>query len=322
MFPGQGAQQVNMGLELYEQEPLFRDEVNACCEILRPHLGFDLRAVLYPAAGKVEEAQKQITQTAVAQPALFTVEYALAQLWLSWGVRPQAMIGHSVGEYVAACLAGVFSIEDALKLVAARARMMQRLPRGRMIAVRLPESEVNSLLNKQLSLAAVNAPSLCVVSGPADSIAILERDLLQRDVAFLALQTSHAFHSAMVEPILKTIRRTGRQREVERPSNSLPLNITGAWIKPSQATDPGYWATHLRQTVRFADGIAELLKEQERALLEVGPGQTLSNLAKQHRASNATHRQRFLAAARERISLGFANSLERTRSTLAGRLED
>src|SRR6266478_4344327 len=172
-----------MGLELYEREPVFREQVNACCEILSPHLGFDLRAVLYPTAGKAEEAQKQITQTAVAQPALFVVEYALAKLWLTWGVQPEAMIGHSVGEYVAACLASVFSVEDALKLVAARARMMQQLPGGRMLAVRLPESEVVSLLNEHISLAAVNAPSLCVVSGPVDAVEILERDLLQHNVA-------------------------------------------------------------------------------------------------------------------------------------------
>ena len=287
MFPGQGAQHVNMGLELYEREPVFREQVNACCEILSPHLGFDLRAVLYPTAGKAGAAQEQITQTAVAQPALFTIEYALAQLWLSWGVQPEAMIGHSVGEYVAACLAGVFPLEDALKLVAARARMMQRLPGGRMLAVRLPENEAVSLLNEQISLAAVNAPSLCVVSGPADAIGILERDLLQRNVACMALQTSHAFHSGMVEPILKPFVELVDGVELNAPRIPYISNITGGWIKPAQATDSNYWAKHLRQTVRFADGIAELFKEPARVLLEVGPGQTLSNLAKQHHARDA-----------------------------------
>jgi acyl transferase domain-containing protein len=287
MFPGQGTQHVNMGLELYEREPLFREQVNACCEILSPHLGFDLRAVLYPTAAKAEQAQKEITQTAVAQPALFTVEYALAQLWLSWGVRPEAMIGHSVGEYVAACLAGVFSIADALKLVAARACMMQRLPRGRMLAVRLPESAVKPLLNEQISLAAVNAPSLCVVSGPTDAIAILEHDLSQRNVACMALQTSHAFHSVMVDPILKPFAELVGRVKLNAPQIPYISNITGAWVKPTQATDPNYWAKHLRQTVRFADGIAELFKEQARVLLEVGPGQTFSNLAKQHPTWNA-----------------------------------
>jgi phthiocerol/phenolphthiocerol synthesis type-I polyketide synthase E len=286
MFPGQGAQHVNMGLELYEREPVFREQVNTGCEILRPHLGFDLRTVLYPTAGKAEKAQEQIAQTAVAQPALFTVEYALAQLWMSWGVRPEAMIGHSVGEYVAACLAGVFSVEDALNLVAARARMMQQLPGGRMLAVRLPENDVVSLLNEQISLAAVNAPSLCVVSGPVDAIEILERDLSRRGVACMALQTSHAFHSAMVEPILKPFVELVSRVKLDAPRIPYISNITGGWVGPVQATDPNYWAKHLRQTVRFADGTAELFKEPARVLLEAGPGQTLSNLAKQHPARN------------------------------------
>lgn len=287
MFPGQGAQHANMGLELYEHELVFREQVDAGCDILEPHLGFDLRSVLYPTADKTEEAEKQLIQTAVTQPALFVIEHALAKLWMSCGVRPEAMIGHSIGEYVAACLAGVFSLEDALRLVAARGRMMQQLPPGAMLAVRLPESGVRPFLNDKISLATVNAPSLCVVSGPADVIETLQRELSQRNVASTPLQTSHAFHSAMMEPILKPFAELVAKVKPGPPQIPFLSNVTGAWIEPVQAADPNYWAAHLRQTVRFADGIAGLLKEPARVLLEVGPGQTLGNLARQHPARNA-----------------------------------
>ena len=162
---------MHMGLELYQEEPTFREQVDRCAEILTPHLGLDLREVLYPIPGRAEEATQQLQQTWLTQPALFVIEYALAQLWIAWGIQPQAMIGHSIGEYVAACLAGVFSLEDALALVAARGRLMQQLPSGAMLAVALPEQEVHPLLGQQLSLAALNGPSLCVVSGPPEAVA-------------------------------------------------------------------------------------------------------------------------------------------------------
>ncbi|HEV2436224.1 MAG TPA: condensation domain-containing protein, partial [Verrucomicrobiae bacterium] len=287
MFPGQGAQQVNMARELYEQETIFREQVDHGCEMLLPHLGFDLRTVLYPEPEKTGEAQKQLTQTSVAQPALFVIEYALAKLWMSWGVQPQAMIGHSLGEYVAACLAGVFTLDDALALVAGRGRMMQQMPAGTMLAVRLPESDVKPLLNGKISLSAVNAPSLCVVSGPAEAIETVQRTLTQRGVACTPLQTSHAFHSPVMEPVLQPFAEQVGKMKSSAPRIPFISNVTGTWISPEQAADPNYWASHLRQTVRFADGVAELLKEPARVLLEVGPGQTLSNLAKQHPSRGA-----------------------------------
>ncbi len=286
MFPGQGSQHVNMGRDIYERETTFRVEVDACCGILSPHLGFDLRAVLYPAANEMEAAEKQLTQTAVTQPALFVIEYALAKLWMSWGVQPKAMIGHSVGEYVAACLAGVFSLHHALQLVAARGRMMQQLASGTMLAVRLPESEVKPFLSDKISLAAVNAPSLCVISGPASSVEMVRGELAQRDIACTPLQTSHAFHSAVMDSILQPFTELVGKMPLKAPQIPYISNVTGAWILPSQATDPHYWAQHLRQTVRFADGVAELCKDEGSIFLEVGPGRTLSNLARQHPASN------------------------------------
>ena len=202
IFPGQGAQHANMGRGLYETEAVFRDEMDRACEVLRPLLKLDLRHVLYPAKEDETAAHEQLRQTWLAQPAIFAVEHALAQLWLSWGIRPDAMIGHSIGEYVAATLAGVFELEDALALVAARGRLMQSLPAGAMLAVPLAESEIGALLGSKLSLAAVNGPASCVVSGPIPEIAALEQALAARGIGARALQTSHAFHSAMMDPIL------------------------------------------------------------------------------------------------------------------------
>jgi amino acid adenylation domain-containing protein len=286
MFPGQGAQQANMGLGLYQNEPVFCGQVDRCCELLQQQLGLDLRAVLYPEPENVEAAMEQLRQTAITQPALFVIEYALAKLWLSWGVVPEAMIGHSLGEYVAACLAEVFPLEDALKLVAARGQLMQQLPRGAMLAIRLPEAEVRPLLNDQLSLATVNGPALCVVSGPVEDVETLRQGLERRSIAATPLQTSHAFHSAMMEPVLKPFAELVKTIRRLPPRVPFLSNVTGTWITADQATDPGYWAKHLRETVRFADGLGELLKEPGRVFLEVGPGHTLSSLAKQHPSRN------------------------------------
>ena len=280
MFPGQGAQTVNMGLALYGQEATFRAEVDRCAEGLHAHLGLDLRTVLYPQAAPSDDTRRQLNQTWLTQPALFVVEYALARLWMSWGVRPAALVGHSIGEYVAACLAGVLSLEDALALVAARGRLMQQLPAGAMLAVQLGETELAARLGPQLSLAAVNAPGLCVASGPEAAIADLEQRLSAEGVAARRLQTSHAFHSAMMEPMLATFTAQVQRLRLSPPQIPYVSNVTGDWITPAEATDAHYWAKHLRQTVRFAAGLAELRKEANCVLLEVGPGQTLSTLAK------------------------------------------
>jgi acyl transferase domain-containing protein len=204
MFPGQGAQYPGMGAALYRQERVFAAEIDRCAEILRPRLGADLRELMFADAASAE-AREALMQTRVTQPALFAIEYALAKLWMSWGVEPAAMIGHSVGEYVAACLAGVFSLDDALAMVAHRGALVQAQPSGAMLAVRLPESEVAPFLSGQLAIAAINSPNLCVVSGPHDEIAALEATLKARDVAARHLQTSHAFHSPMMDPVLPPV---------------------------------------------------------------------------------------------------------------------
>ena len=288
MFPGQGAQYPNMGRELYDLEPKFREQVDLCCEILRSLLNLDLRDLLYPSEQNAEDAKQQLTQTKFTQPALFVIEYSLAKLWISWGIRPQAMIGHSVGEYVAACLAGVFSLEDALTVLASRGRLMQELPPGVMLAVRLPIGRSWSpLLTGDLSLATSNGPSSCVVAGDEESVELLEKVLAERNVSCRRLLTSHAFHSSMMDPILGPFIDVVKRIKLNPPQIPYVSNLTGTWISVAQAQDPAYWAQHLRQTVRFSEGIRELLDDPARILLEVGPGQTLTTLAKQHLSQGA-----------------------------------
>jgi acyl transferase domain-containing protein len=282
LFPGQGVQHANMARGLYETEPVFQQCVDECCRILTPRLGLDLRSLLFPAAAYHETAASRLNETSLTQPALFVVEYALARLWLSRGVRPAALLGHSLGEYVAACLAGVFSLADALALVATRAALMQAQPRGAMLAVRLPEAEAIALADGPITLAAVNAPELCVLSGPTAAIAALERTLSARGVGAKRLTTSHAFHSTMMDPVIAPFVDTLRAVRLQAPQIPCLSNVTGNWLTAEQATSPAYWASHLLQTVRFADNIATLRRDLQPLLLEVGPGQALTTLARQH----------------------------------------
>ncbi len=292
LFPGQGAQAVHMGAKLYRAEPVFRAEIERGAELLRGALdGVDLRNVLHPAEDKKTAAADQLGQTRFTQPALFVFGYALAKLWLSWGVQPAAMLGHSVGEYVAACLADVFSFEDGLRLVAARARLVQSQPGGVMLAVRVAEADLVPLLASHgpgLSLAAVNSPSLCVAAGPESAVQSFEAILAERRVAARRLQTSHAFHSAMLEPVVEPFAALVRAVPLAAPTIPFVSNVTGRLVTAAEATDAQYWARHLRQTVRFADGVDALLQHAPGAiLLEVGPGQTLGPMARQHPAARA-----------------------------------
>lgn len=282
LFPGQGTQYVNMARELYQVEASFREQVDFCSEVLKGLLGFDLREVLYPAEAHGERAARLLDQTVYSQPVLFVIEYAMARLWMEWGVEPQALIGHSIGEYVAACLSGVFSLEDALALVAARGRLMQAMPPGAMLAVPLPEAEAAEIVGGLLSIAAVNSPSSSVVSGPSEEIDRLEAQLRESGLDCRRLRTSHAFHSSMMDPILATFSAECASVELNPPRIPFVSNVSGTWIAADQATDPGYWTMHLRHTVRFADGLKEIVKDPDWILLEVGPGQTLAGLAAQH----------------------------------------
>ncbi len=277
LFSGQGSQHAGMLAGLYRGEETFRTELDRCAGILRPHLGVDLRELLDPAS-----ADGRLGETRFTQPALFAVEWSLVRLFEAWGIKPQAMLGHSIGEYVAACVAGVFSLEDALALVAARGRLMQALPPGAMTTVSLPEAELEPLLGPELAIAATNAPHRVVVSGPFDAIEALETALGARGVASRRLHTSHAFHSPMMEPALAPFLDEVSRVELKAPAQPFLSNVTGTWITADQATDPSYWVRHLRGTVRFTEGLAELFAEPDRVLVEVGPGQSLAQLARQH----------------------------------------
>ncbi len=285
LFPGQGGQHPGMAAELYRAEPSFRRRIDLSCELLRPHLGFDLRPLLFPAPGApAGDDAERLRQTAVAQPALFVVEHALAGLWMEWGIVPEAMLGHSIGEYVAACLAGVFPLEDALRLVAARGRLMQELPTGAMLSVALGEAEVRGLLADGLALAAVNAPALCVVSGAAAAVEDLAARLEARGVRHRRLQTSHAFHSPAMEPAMARFAASFAGIRLSPPALPFLSNLTGTWIRPEEAVDPEYWTRHLRHTVRFAENLEVLFRKPATVLLEVGPGRALGSLARQHPA--------------------------------------
>ncbi|MGB7443480.1 MAG: SDR family oxidoreductase [Coleofasciculaceae cyanobacterium] len=281
MFPGQGAQYVNMARQLYQTEVFFQEECDRCFAFLQSQFNLDLLQLLYPKEEDREQAVLQLKQTAITQPALFVIEYALAKLWMSWGVQPQGMIGHSIGEYVAACLAGVFSLEDALTLVTRRGQMMQELPAGAMLALYLSAEEVQPLLTENLSLAASNSPSLSVVSGTLEAVEQLKSYLEEKGISHRLLHTSHAFHSQMMEPIIGSFTEQVNQVKLNSPQIPFISNVTGTWITPEEATNPNYWASHLRQSVRFAEGITELGKNTDRVFLEVGPGRTLSTLTKQ-----------------------------------------
>jgi acyl transferase domain-containing protein len=278
MFAGQGTQYVDMGVELYQKEPVFREHFEKCVSILKGEIGLDLRDIVYPTRNR-ENAVKRLTQTAITQPALFTIEYALSRMWMEWGIQPKATIGHSIGEWVSACLANVISLQDALSVVAMRGRLMDSMPVGRMLAVSLPEAGVQPFMNSVISLAAVNAPNMCVLSGPRHAIESLQKRLAGQNIPCKILHTSHAFHSSMMEPIIAQFIARLRRVHLRPPKIPYLSNVTGTWITPELATSPEYWGHHLRHTVRFADNLCEVMAFPDLTLLEVGPGSTLGFLA-------------------------------------------
>jgi len=281
MFPAQGAQHANMGGDLYQREPVFREYVDLCATLLHDTLGIDLRKLLFPDDSDADDAAEQLKQTKFTQPAVFAVNYALAQLWISWGINPVAMVGHSLGEYVAATVAGVFELKDALFLVAERARLMQELLPGSMLSVHLSEEGIKPWLGESISLAGVNAPNLVAVSGDLGSIERLKAEFTKQGIDFQELRTSHAFHSGMMEPMIAPFEERVAKSRPRAPRIPFVSTLTGQWITDSEATDPGYWGRQTRYGVRFGPAVVELIKTPRRVLLEVGPGNTLTTLATQ-----------------------------------------
>jgi phthiocerol/phenolphthiocerol synthesis type-I polyketide synthase E len=288
MFPGQGAQYIAMAEGLYQQEPVFRQHVDHCATLLQPHMYMNICDVLYPSEIRAAESATVLEQTAITQPAIFVISYALAQLWISWGLQPAMLIGHSVGEYVAACLAGTITLEDALRLVVLRGQLIQALPSGAMLVVPLPEDQAKALISDDISIAAVNSPSHCVISGPHASVERVKQQLEVQGLTTTQLHTSHAFHSAMMDPVIEPFLAALQQISLHPPAIPFISGVTGTWITSQQATDPAYWASHLRQTVRFSDGARLLVQEADAIFLEVGPGRTLSTFIQQQ--TGATRR--------------------------------
>lgn len=284
LFPGQGAQYLNMGRTFYEHEAVFRQAVDDCAERLLVHVGADIRRIIYPERLD-SDAEQWLKNTRYTQPALFVTEYALARLWMSWGIEPTLFCGHSIGEFVAAHLAGVFSLGDALALIAARGRMVSELPRGSMLSVRMDAGVVQTMLPGTVSMAAVNSRNLCVVAGPDEHIADFARLLDEKEIPNRLLVTSHAFHSAMMDPIVGEFERVVAGVSLNRPQTPIVSTVTGRYMTDAQATDPHYWAQHLRSPVRFADALDTIFEGNNPLLLDVGPGSVLATLARQQAGS-------------------------------------
>jgi amino acid adenylation domain-containing protein len=276
LFPGQGATYPGMGRGLYGSEPAFRTAFDECADALAPEFGFDLRERAF------SDDDEALLPTAIMQPATFAIEYALARVWLHRGLAPAAMIGHSVGEFVAATLAGVFTLPDALRLVARRGSLMQAQPPGGMLSVRLALEALISRMPADVSLAAENAPGSCVVAGTLDAIARFQAQLEADGIACRALRTSHAFHSPMMEPVVAPFRDEVAALKLSAPMLPLVSTATGDWLDAAGALSPDYWASHLREPVRFASALGKVLDTPSRVLLEVGPRASLSALSRQH----------------------------------------
>jgi acyl transferase domain-containing protein len=296
VFTGFGGQYPGMGHELYRAEPAFAAAVDECAELLRPMIGWDVRETMFDPTGPTgtpdprrmmqpQRSQDPRDRPTRSYPAIFTVDWALARLWADRSVTPRAMIGHSLGEYVAACLAGVFTLPDALALVVERARLIEAQGEGAMLAVPLDEQAVAGYLDAELSLAAVNAPRTCVVSGPVEAIERLVDRLYDDGVAARMLTSAYAFHSPAMDPVVEAY--TEIVSKVARSAPTIPFvsNVTGTWISDTEAVDPRYWARHVREPVRFSDGIATLWGVDGIAMVEVGPGQTLTPGVRQHPAA-------------------------------------
>lgn len=280
LFTGQGAQYANMGRQLYNTQPMFRKTLEQCDRLLQPYLEESLLSVLF-----ADSTDAQIlNQTAYTQPALFALEYALAQMWQSWGVVPDIVMGHSVGEYVAACVAGVFNLEDGLKLIATRGRIMQALPPlGMMAAIFATQEQVTDAIlpyHSQISIAAINGPKHTVISGEKNSVKLVIEQLQGEGIEVRSLQVSHAFHSPLMNPILDELEQLASQVTYDYPRIPIISNLTGKILTAEESIDATYWLHHIRETVQFSVGIQTLIDKDYDIFLEIGPHPVLSSMGK------------------------------------------
>lgn len=280
LFPGQSAQYLEMGKTLYDNEKVYRHAIDECAELLMADLKLDIRQIIYPESN-TDKADELLKNTRFTQPALFVTEYALSKLWMSWGIKPTLLCGHSIGEFVAAHLAGVFNLKDVLHIIAYRGKLVSELPGGKMVSVRMQEENLKEILPQNLSIAAVNSKQLCVVAGTDIDIKKFVKELELQDIPNKILRTSHAFHSFMMEPILNSFEDELNKIILNTPNLPIISSLTGTWVKDSEATSVSYWANHLKNTVRFADAMDTVLEIEDFVLIEVGPGKFLTTLARQ-----------------------------------------
>jgi acyl transferase domain-containing protein len=279
MFSGQGNQYTNMCRGLYESEPIFKETLDKCATVISD--SSDINILEYLFTNNNNDKVRNINETSIAQPALYAVECGLALLWKHYGINPKVLIGHSIGEFSAAFVSGVFTLEDGARIVSARGKYMQQMRPGKMLAVLLPEGDVKLHMNGDLEIALVNGPSLNVVSGSEKYIDKFENTLLKKGIQSRQLYTSHAFHSKMMEDAVGMLVDEMKKYTLKKPSIPFISNVTGDWITSEQATDPNYWGIHLRSTVKFGVGLETLCAKENLILLEVGPGNTLSTIARQ-----------------------------------------
>ncbi|MED2646764.1 type I polyketide synthase, partial [Bacillus thuringiensis] len=282
LFSGQGSQYINMGRDLYENEPVFREHVDQGLALLSNWLDIDMKNILYPTKETEDKATEQLNRTSMTQPLLFTIEYALAKLLMNWGVYPRVMFGHSIGEFVAACLAEVMSYEDALHLVMIRGKLMNSVPEGAMLSVNLSVEELQTYITDDVDIAAVNSSQHSVISGTVLSINKIEELLLNHGVKTTRLFTSHAFHSRMMDEVLDSFEQAVENIKLSSPKIPYISNVTGEMITANQATSPSYWAQHLRSTVQFSKGLSEIFHLKNVICLEIGPGNALSTFVLKH----------------------------------------
>ena len=284
MFPGGGAQYATMGKELYQQQPAYQTAFDACMDCLNPSFADEIRSLLFSDLLAPEEAAKTLARPSRSLVALFATEYSLAALYRDWGIVPEAMIGHSMGENTAACIAGVIDLPDAMRLVEMRGKLFEQAPQGAMLSVNLLVEQLKELVangvGNRVDIAAVNAPELCVASGSIGDIENLQEQLQKQDIDCTRIHIDVAAHSRMLEPILEEFRVVCRSLSFSTPKIPFTSNVSGTWITDEQATDPDYWVTHLRSTVRFSDNIATVSMDGAPLLVEIGPGQTLTSLAR------------------------------------------
>ena len=280
MFPGQGDQYMNMCKSLYENQPIFKKAMDECAVLLQSELKENILDIIYP--NKINDVTTaRIHQTRYSQPALFSIGYALGKLWTSWGIQPSAFIGHSIGEFVAAYFSGVFSLKDALWLIASRGKMMNELPSGKMLSVRLSFDEVQSYLSSEVELAASNSPLLSVLAGNENAINNISAILTEKEIPNKILSTSHAFHSYMMDSAVAPFEALVKNVSLNEPLIQIVSTVTGEWLTKTNATDPSYWSNHLRKPVLFNQAIKKLINEDYSLFLELGPGKAASTFTRQ-----------------------------------------